>query len=136
MSSTFIEEAVIPLIAQAFLYGLYLETTVHCLRWLLFDDKDWNIRKKINWSMLTIAIVLFILMTINLWVFLQLTVGPYLQLNVLATMRSWLSLVNVCFSRDKTCILRLTSTLHLPFLQNVTAIAIRLIFDLVLVRLA
>jgi len=59
--------------------------------------------------MLTIAIFLFILMTINLWTALQLTAGPVLQVNVLAYYQSWLNTVN-----------------------DVVSIAIRLIVDLVL----
>ena len=94
--SAFIEESLIPLFPQAILYGLYLGTSVHCLRWLMFDDKDWNIRKKIKWPMLTITILLFILMTINLCAALQLMVGPVLQLNVLAFKRSWADAVGVC----------------------------------------
>jgi hypothetical protein len=99
--STFTEELVIPLVAQAILYGLYVGTSVHCLRWLLFDDKDWNVRKKIKWPMLTITMFLFILMTVNLWATLQLTIGPVLQVNVLASKQSWLNPVNVRLSCDK-----------------------------------
>ena len=105
--STFIEESVIPLFAQVILYGLYVGTSGHCLRWLLFDDKDWNIRKKINWSMLAIGILLFILMTINLWTSLQLTVGPVLQVNVLVFEQSWLGPVDVRAFRNDVCSLRL-----------------------------
>ena len=62
-----------PLFAQAIMYGLYVGTSVYCVRWLLFDDKDWKIRKTINWSMLTIGIILSILMTINHLIALQST---------------------------------------------------------------
>ena len=105
--STFIEESFIPLIVQATMYGLYVGTSVHCLRWLLFDDNDWNIREKINWTMLTIGIVLFILMTINLWTALQLTVGPVLHVNVLEFEQSWLATVDVRVFCDRTCSMRL-----------------------------
>ena len=103
--STFIEGSFIPLFSQAIMYGLYVETSVHCLRWLLFDDKDWNIRKKINWTMLTIAVVLFTLMTVNLLTSLLLTTGPVLHVNVLVFEHIWLGQVDVRFSRDKTFIL-------------------------------
>ena len=96
-----------PLFVQAIMYGLYVETSAHCLRWLLFDDKDWNVRKKINWTMLIIGIVLFIFMTINLWTAFQLTVGPALQINVLAAQQSWLVTIDVRSFRDKTCGLRI-----------------------------
>src|ERR1700760_1128248 len=102
--STFVEENLIPLFPQAILYGLYLGTSIHCLRWLLFDDNDLNIRKKINWPMLTIAILLFILMTINLWTALQLTIGPVLQVNVLAFQQNWLGFVDVRMFRHRTVV--------------------------------
>ena len=105
--STFIEESIIPLFTQAIMYGLYVGTSVHCLRWLLFDDTDWNVRKKINWPMLTIAILLFILMTINLWAMLQLMVGPALHVNVLDFEQTWWAPVDVRVFRDRTCSLRL-----------------------------
>ena len=103
----FFEESFLPLFPQSVLYGLYVGTSVHCVRWLLFDDGDWNVRKKINWTMLTTAIVLFILLTVNLWTSLQLTVGPALQVNVLAYEQSWLAPVNVRMFRDRYCRLRL-----------------------------
>ena len=101
--SAFFEESFIPLFSQAIMYGLYVGTFAHCLRWLLFDDEDWNIWKKINWTMLTIGVALFIFMTLNLWTALQLTVGPALQVNVLASGQSWLVRVDVRMSHDKTC---------------------------------
>ena len=99
--SQYFEYSFIPVFAQAVIYGLYVETFFQCLRWLLLDDKDWNIRKKINWSMLTIGITLFTLMTINLWTAVQLTVGPALHVNVLAAEQSWLVPVDVRLSSDK-----------------------------------
>jgi len=60
--------------------------------------------------MLTITILLLILMTINLWTAFQSTVVPALQVNVLASNQNWLVLFN-----DAVCV------------------AIRLIFDLVLI---
>ena len=106
-AGVFVKESILPLFAQAIMYGLYVGTVVHCLRWLLFDDNDWTIRKKINWSMLAIGILLFILMTINLWTSLQLTVGPVLQVNVLVFEQSWLGTVDVRAFRNDVCSLRL-----------------------------
>ena len=102
-AGVFVKESILPLFAQAIMYGLYVGTFVHCLRWLLFDDNDWNIRKKINWSMLTIGIILFSLMTINLWIALRLAIGPALQARVLVYAQSWLVPVEVRWSPDKTC---------------------------------
>ena len=51
---------------QTLLYGIYVTTLAHCLRWLLLDDGGWKLRKKINWSMLIISILLFLLSTTDL----------------------------------------------------------------------
>ena len=51
---------------QALLYGIYVTTLAHCLRWLLLDDEGWTLRRKINWSMLTISVLLFPLLTTTL----------------------------------------------------------------------
>jgi hypothetical protein len=105
--SLYIEESIIPVFAQAAMYGLYIGTSAQCLRWLLLDDKDWNIRKKINWTMLTIAIFIFILMTINLWTSFQMTVAFDLQVNMRAGLQSWMGTANVRVFRDITCSLGL-----------------------------
>ena len=125
----------VPLLAQAIMYGFYVGTSVYCLRWLLLDDKDWNIRKKINWTMLSIAIVLFILMTVQVCVALGSVVGS--DNNPVLT-QFWLDPIEVCTFRSAIELVAwgLTSALHLHFLQSISATAIRLIFDLVLVCLA
>ena len=43
--------------------GLYLCTLFFCLRWLLFDDQGWRLRKKINWTLLMTTLFLFVLST-------------------------------------------------------------------------
>ena len=48
-----------------------------------------------------IGIALFTLMTINIWTAFQLTAGPHLQVNVLASVRSWFVTVDVGLSSDK-----------------------------------
>ena len=59
-------------ITQALLYGLYIATLVHCLRWLLFsDEENWSLRKDVNWRMLIIAVVIFLLSTASLVTALQ-----------------------------------------------------------------
>ncbi|KAF8175134.1 hypothetical protein BJ912DRAFT_931242 [Pholiota molesta] len=35
----------------------------HCLRWLVFADEGWKTRKRINWAMLSITIILWALST-------------------------------------------------------------------------
>ena len=123
----------VPLFAQAIMYGLYVGTSACCLRWLLFDDKDWNIRKKINWTMLTIAIVLFILMTVRVCIALESVVRSHYASPFEPF---WLDPIEVCMFRDRTCDLRFDQRSPSSFLQSISATAIRLIFDLVLVCLA
>ncbi|KAM6490154.1 hypothetical protein JOM56_014346, partial [Amanita muscaria] len=52
-------------ILQAFLYGLYLVSLAHALRWLLYDEDGWTLksRKKVNWSLSAITVILFVLST-------------------------------------------------------------------------
>jgi hypothetical protein len=66
----------IPLFVGAILYGQYLATTIHSVRWLVFDAEGLNVRKKISWKMLSITIILFILMTAAIGINFQLTFGP------------------------------------------------------------
>ena len=68
--------AFIPLIAEAVLYGLYLPTFVHCLRWILLDDEGLDIRKEISWQMLSITIIFFILMTADIGIQFRQAVVP------------------------------------------------------------
>lgn len=49
----------------ALFYGLYLSTLFHCLRWLIFTDEGWKIRKKISWTLLTVTVTLWALSTIS-----------------------------------------------------------------------
>jgi hypothetical protein len=86
--------AFIPLFAQAILYGLYLATFFHCLRWVLFDDEGLNIRERIGWGMLSIVVLFFVLMTAIIGIQYRLTVGPALQVNPLAFGR--LDVATVC----------------------------------------
>ena len=51
---------------QALLYGIYFTTLAHSLRWLLLDDEGWKVRRRINWFMLIISILLFLLSTTDL----------------------------------------------------------------------
>ena len=88
-----------PPFIRAIMYGLYVGTSVHCLRWLLFDDKDWNIRKKINRTMLTITTVLFILMTVQVCVALKSVVRSDYNS---AWVQFWLDPIEVCIFRDRT----------------------------------
>ncbi|KAM6499532.1 hypothetical protein JOM56_005040 [Amanita muscaria] len=65
---------VIALFVQTLMYGLYVTTLVHCLRWLFYDDKGWKLREKINWAMATITVLVFMFFTIDLALTLQITI--------------------------------------------------------------
>ncbi|PFH47836.1 hypothetical protein AMATHDRAFT_6369 [Amanita thiersii Skay4041] len=67
--TSFIDAAsIIETFVQAILYGLYLATLMHTLRWLVFADEGWTLRKfkTINAPMLVIAVVIALLMTADL----------------------------------------------------------------------
>ncbi|KAF8993892.1 hypothetical protein BDQ17DRAFT_1331410 [Cyathus striatus] len=50
----------------ALFHGLHFSTLLHCLRWLIYADEGWKLRKKINWVFVTISLVLFTLSTTNI----------------------------------------------------------------------
>src|ERR1700760_927783 len=54
------------LFVQAALYGLYVATLIHCLRWLLYTDNGWKLRDGVNKLMLITTILIFLLTTVNL----------------------------------------------------------------------
>jgi hypothetical protein len=60
------ETTLIAVFTQAVLYGLYIATLVHCLRWLIYTDDGWNQRDRINKLMLIATILIFMLSTMNL----------------------------------------------------------------------
>ncbi|KAM6492172.1 hypothetical protein JOM56_011896 [Amanita muscaria] len=39
--------------------GLYFASFIHCVRWLLFEDEGWRLRKKINWMLVTTTLLVF-----------------------------------------------------------------------------
>ncbi|KAM6502913.1 hypothetical protein JOM56_002890 [Amanita muscaria] len=60
---------------QAILFGLYLASLAHCLRWQILDDEGWRLRKKISWAMLIVAVLLFLFSTIDLAISLYMTIA-------------------------------------------------------------
>jgi hypothetical protein len=88
------EAFVIPLFVQAIMFGSYMASLVHCLRWLVYDDEGWTMRKKINWGMLIITIVVFLFTAANLGISLQMTLGFFSNEDLLTLNK--LSISNVC----------------------------------------
>ena len=60
------ELSLIALFTQATLYGLYVATLIHCLRWLIYTDDGWKQRDGVNKLMLITTVVIFLLSTVNL----------------------------------------------------------------------
>ncbi|KIL59928.1 hypothetical protein M378DRAFT_131077 [Amanita muscaria Koide BX008] len=48
-------------VVRAILFGLYSASFIHCVRWLLFEDEGWRVRKKVSWSLVTTTLLIFFL---------------------------------------------------------------------------
>jgi len=68
MSEETIDQNVTAVFIDALLYGVYFTTLLHCIRWLLFADEGWKLRRKkdIRWSMLLATLLLFFFSLANL----------------------------------------------------------------------
>jgi hypothetical protein len=64
------------LLIKAILYGVYLVTLLHCLRWLVFDDEGWHVRRRIKWTFLIISMFIFLLATTDVGISLWMILGP------------------------------------------------------------
>jgi hypothetical protein len=73
------DQNVASIFVSTLFYGLYLATLFHCVRWLIFTDDGWRLRKRINWTMLTITLVLFVLSTLSRALVLQTTMVQVLN---------------------------------------------------------
>lgn len=66
---------------QPFLYGLYLITFGHALRWLVYEEEGWSLRsrEKVNWLLFTTTVIVFMFSTVDLILetSLQLTFTDY-----------------------------------------------------------
>jgi len=56
------------LIIRATIYGLYAASSVHCFRWLLFDDQGGKLRKRVDWRLTSVAVFIFCFLTTTLGV--------------------------------------------------------------------
>jgi hypothetical protein len=59
------DQDVASIFVGALFYGLYLTTLFHCIRWLVFADEGWKVRKRISRTMLSTTIALWVLATIS-----------------------------------------------------------------------
>ncbi|KIL60222.1 hypothetical protein M378DRAFT_130805 [Amanita muscaria Koide BX008] len=69
------ESFVTALLVKTSFYGLYIATFGVYLRWLLFADEGWKLRKPLDWPMLIVAILIFTSSTMWLGAFARLTMG-------------------------------------------------------------
>ncbi|KIL56988.1 hypothetical protein M378DRAFT_16570 [Amanita muscaria Koide BX008] len=60
------EISVIVTFVQAILYGFYIATLLLCIRWLLYDDEGWSLRKRVSWPMVVVATIIFLFSTTSL----------------------------------------------------------------------
>ncbi|KIL61471.1 hypothetical protein M378DRAFT_856089 [Amanita muscaria Koide BX008] len=49
----------------AILFGLHFASFVHCVRWLLFEDEGWRVRKKPNRGLVITTLLVFFLSTVS-----------------------------------------------------------------------
>ncbi|KAF8330641.1 hypothetical protein F5887DRAFT_1081488 [Amanita rubescens] len=63
---SYAEAYIIAVTVQALLMGAYFVSFLICLRWLVFSDDGGTLRKGINWTLLSIAIILFALSVADL----------------------------------------------------------------------
>jgi len=55
----------------ALFFGLYLASLLPCLRWLIWADEGWKLRKNIHWTILGIALFIFACSTANVGIVLN-----------------------------------------------------------------
>ena len=55
------------------LYGIYVATLVSCLRWLLYEDEGWKLRKKVVRPILAVTLLVFACLTAYLSISFQVT---------------------------------------------------------------
>ncbi|KIL66577.1 hypothetical protein M378DRAFT_123733 [Amanita muscaria Koide BX008] len=81
---TDIEAKVIALAVQAIMFGLYLATLAHCLRWLVYEDEGWKLRprNRINWVMLGLTLAIFAFSTADLSISLRMVTASIRGENV------------------------------------------------------
>jgi hypothetical protein len=70
-------------IVQAILYGMYMMTVVHSLRWLLYEDRGWKLQA-VHWPMSIVTVLLFIFSTVDLGITLQIAFAVFAGENLVA----------------------------------------------------
>ncbi|PFH49353.1 hypothetical protein AMATHDRAFT_63423 [Amanita thiersii Skay4041] len=86
---TFAEGQVIATFVQAFLYGLYIDTFLHCVRWLAFTFEGWTRRKDIKWGLLAVTVFVFGVESTDVGLALQATLFSTLEKPPLTVANIW-----------------------------------------------
>ncbi len=68
---SFVEVYIIAVTIQTLLTGAYFASFLICLRWLVVSDDGRNLRKRISWPLLSIAIILFAFSVVDLGISVQ-----------------------------------------------------------------
>ncbi|TFK33659.1 hypothetical protein BDQ12DRAFT_670086 [Crucibulum laeve] len=76
MANTSPEQNVLAIFVEAILYGLYLATLLHCLRWMLYENEGWKIKRRISiqWTMLISTVAIFVFSFVNVILHLKSTI--------------------------------------------------------------
>jgi hypothetical protein len=71
-------QVLIQLFTQTALYGLYVATLIHCLRWLVYTNDGWKLRDRIdNKPILITTILIFLFSTVNLVLMLSISLAYF-----------------------------------------------------------
>ena len=71
--------SIIALFVQAILFGMYIATLAHCLRWFMYEDEEWKLRKTTHWPLLVITILIFLLSTSYLAIRVHVTIATVIN---------------------------------------------------------
>ncbi len=95
---SYAEAAIISTILQAILTGVQFTTFHLCLRWQIYSDDGWSIRKNIQWPMSIITLLIMAFSLINLGGTVQTVLIGLKGDNYLST-----SLIAVCDLAVQNC---------------------------------
>ncbi|TFK38789.1 hypothetical protein BDQ12DRAFT_735423 [Crucibulum laeve] len=68
MANTTPEQNEVSIFVEAIFYGLYLATLLHCMRWMLYENEGWKLKKRISiqWTMLISTVAIFVCSFVNI----------------------------------------------------------------------
>lgn len=117
MSGLSTEDHVTSVFIATLFFGVYLATLFSCLRWLMFADEGWKLRKDIHWVSLIITLLLCCFSAANLALTLrslrmevQSPPSPPMRVSSKGTSPApnWVSIFDVCSSSTYAYLVLLT----------------------------